>query len=60
MNGRRIKSNSGHTGHMAPRVTDANTRALKITTWLTGVYFIIELGIGIYTGSIAQPTEMLR
>jgi len=49
-----------HTGHMAPRVTDANARALKITTWLTGVYFVIELGIGIYTDSIAQPTEMLR
>lgn len=54
------KGGTGHTGHMAPRVTDANTRALKITTWLTGVYFVIELGIGIYTGSIAVISDALH
>jgi cobalt-zinc-cadmium efflux system protein len=34
-----------------------DTRALKITTWLTGIYFLIELGIGIYTGSIAVLSD---
>ena len=35
-----------------PTATEKNIRALKMTALLTGVYFIIELGIGIYTGSI--------
>lgn len=58
MNGQ--QSQGGHTGHMAPKVTDANARALKITTWLTGIYFVIELGIGIYTGSIAVISDALH
>ncbi|PHR62825.1 MAG: zinc ABC transporter [Robiginitomaculum sp.] len=45
---------SNHSGH-APQ--SANTRALKITGWLTGVYFLIELGIGIYTGSISVLSD---
>ena len=50
----------GHTptppaGH-AP--TDAsNTRALKISGWLTGVYFVLELAIGIWTGSVAVLSD---
>ncbi len=32
-------------------------RALKISGWLTGVYFLIELGIGIYTGSVAVISD---
>lgn len=35
----------------------SNARALRISAWLTGVYFIIELGIGIYTGSIAVLSD---
>ncbi len=56
------KSNSstGHMGHMAPTVTSETTRALKIITWLTGIYFVIELGIGIYTGSIAVISDALH
>jgi cobalt-zinc-cadmium efflux system protein len=42
---------------MMPAATDKNFRALKITAILTGVYFIIELGIGIYTGSIAVLSD---
>ena len=34
--------------HMA-----ANARARKISAWFTGIYFIIELAIGVYTGSVA-------
>lgn len=47
-------------GHMSPRVTGETARALKITTWLTGVYFVIELGIGIYTGSIAVISDAMH
>ena len=29
-----------------------NVKALKITSWLTGVYFVIELGLGIYSAPL--------
>jgi cobalt-zinc-cadmium efflux system protein len=48
----------GATGHhMMPSMAEGDTRALKITTWLTGIYFVIEMGIGIYTGSIAVISD---
>ena len=34
-----------------------DARALKIPSWLTGIYFVIELGIGIYTGSVAVLSD---
>ena len=34
-----------------------DARALKITSWLTGIYFVIELGIGIQTGSVAVLSD---
>ena len=52
-----------HQGHMpASRTADApsgdsNTRALKISGLLTGVYFVFELAIGIWTGSVAVLCE---
>jgi cobalt-zinc-cadmium efflux system protein len=46
-----------HSGHMMPAATEKNLRALKITAFLTGIYFVIELGIGIYTGSIAVLSD---
>jgi cobalt-zinc-cadmium efflux system protein len=50
---------SGH--HMMPAAaTEKNVRALKITAFLTGIYFVIELGIGIYTGSIAVLSDSLH
>jgi cobalt-zinc-cadmium efflux system protein len=33
------------------------TRALVISGWLTGVYFFIELGVGIWTGSVAVLSD---
>ncbi len=35
----------------------ANARILKITGWLTGVYFIIELVLGFYSGSVAVISD---
>jgi cobalt-zinc-cadmium efflux system protein len=45
-----------HSAHV-PERTAANERALKISGWLTGVYFLIELGIGLYTGSVAVTSD---
>lgn len=45
-----------HSAHM-PERTEANERALKISGWLTGIYFFIELGIGLYTGSVAVTSD---
>ena len=36
---------------------ESNTRALKISGWLTGVYFVFELAIGIWTGSVAVLSD---
>ena len=41
-----------HHQHMG-----GDARALKITSWLTGIYFVIELGIGIWTGSVAVLSD---
>lgn len=46
-----------HTAHHMMPSSEGDARALKITTWLTGIYFMIELGIGIYTGSIAVLSD---
>ena len=35
----------------------SDTGALAITGWLTGIYFLIELGIGIWTGSISVMSD---
>ena len=35
----------------------ATGRALTISAWLTGVYFFVELGIGLYTSSIAVISD---
>jgi cobalt-zinc-cadmium efflux system protein len=53
-----MQKGSQHSGHMMPTSSsEKNIRALKITSILTGVYFIIELGIGILTGSIAVLSD---
>ena len=53
-----------HVGHMAsgagdmPDASNEKTaRALRIAAWLTGIYFFIELGIGIWTGSVAVLSD---
>src|SRR5690606_22168857 len=48
------KLGSGQSGH-APATTDK--RALPISGWLTGVYFVIELGTGLWTGSVAVTSD---
>lgn len=44
----------GHAGHL-PATGDR--RALVISAWLTGVYFFIELGVGLWTGSVAVISD---
>ena len=41
-----------HSSHLP-----ASGRALAISAWLTGIYFLIELAIGIYTGSVAVLSD---
>ncbi len=36
---------------------NADARILKITGWLTGIYFLIELGLGFYSGSVAVISD---
>ena len=36
---------------------NADAKALKITGWLTGIYFIIELVLGFYSGSVAVISD---
>lgn len=55
-----MQEHKGHTGHTMPVGNGGDARALKITSWLTGVYFFIELGIGIYTGSITVLSDALH
>ena len=52
-------STAGHGsgGHAPPVVGSDSSKALKITAGLTGVYFLVELGIGIYTGSVAVLSD---
>ena len=47
-------SHGGHAGHM-PATSDR--KALVISGWLTGLYFVVELGIGIWTGSVAVMSD---
>ena len=42
----------GHAGHMPQ-----SGRGMAISAWLTGVYFVIELAIGLWTGSIAVISD---
>jgi cobalt-zinc-cadmium efflux system protein len=41
-----------HAGHLP-----TSGRALVISGWLTGIYFIIELGVGFWTGSVAVISD---
>lgn len=45
-------ANQGHGGHVT-----SSGRGMKISAWLTGIYFIIELGIGLWTGSVAVISD---
>lgn len=45
----------GHSGHMP-----SGGRGMVISGWLTGIYFVIELAIGLWTGSIAVISDALH
>ena len=47
-------SHGSHTGHLP---VSGDRKALVISGWLTGLYFIVELGIGIWTGSVAVMSD---
>ena len=42
-----------HTAH----TPGANPDGLGLTAWLTGFYFVVELGIGLYTGSVSVLSD---
>src|SRR3546814_16713424 len=44
----------GHSGHMTPK---GDRQALIASGWLTGLYFVVELGICIWTGSVAVLSD---
>lgn len=46
------QAHSGHAGHMP-----SSGRGMAISAWLTGIYFFIEMGIGLWTGSIAVISD---
>lgn len=48
------RQKGGHSGHV-PATTDK--RALAISGWLTGIYFLIELAVGLWTGSVAVTSD---
>ena len=50
-------SSGGSSGHGPPTVTAGNARTLKISGLLTGVYFVVEIGIGLWTGSVSVTSD---
>lgn len=46
-------SNSSHGGHSIA----GDRRALVISGWVTGLYFLVELVVGIWTGSVAVLSD---
>lgn len=51
------KDHGAHSGHDMRAMFKNNERALKISAALTGVYFIIEMGLGIISGSISVISD---
>jgi cobalt-zinc-cadmium efflux system protein len=51
--------NQKHTQHEIGSFhgLQADAKVLKITGWLTGVYFVIELFLGFYSGSVAVISD---
>ncbi len=47
----------GHGGHDMTAMFKDNEKALKISAALTGVYFVIEMGLGIVSGSISVISD---
>ena len=47
----------GAAGHGDHGLKGTDARALRVTGWLTGVYFLVELAVGIWTGSVAVMSD---
>ena len=47
-------------GHDHGAMLAANERALRISLWLTGIYFVIELILAIASGSVAVLSDALH
>lgn len=45
-------AHGGHSGHLPSSGT-----ALTISAWLTGIYFLIEIVVGLWTGSVAVISD---
>lgn len=45
-------SGRSHSGHLP-----SSGAGMAISAWLTGIYFVIELGIGLWTGSVAVLSD---
>lgn len=54
---RTAKGSHGHGGHDMAAMFGENERALKISALLTGIYFLIEMGLGIVSGSISVISD---
>ncbi len=53
-----MNANGGHTGgRLDHGMASTDARALRITGWLTGIYFVVELAVGIRTGSVAVMSD---
>lgn len=46
-----------HAQHMVPAEDAGNNRALVIAGWLTGIYFFVEMAVGVWTGSVAVISD---
>ncbi len=46
------RSGSGHSGHLP-----TSGPGLAISAWLTGIFFVVEMGIGLWTGSIVVISD---
>ena len=47
-------------GHDHSAMFAANERALRISLWLTGIYFFVELGLGVASGSVAMLSDAMH
>ena len=45
------------TGHGTHVPGGGDRRALVISGWLTGIYFVIELAVGLWSGSVAVISD---
>ena len=52
-----MNDKSHASGHMSHGMPGGDARALKIAGWLTGIYFLVELAIGLWSGSVAVISD---